>query len=207
MAEAPPNLPSLRGQNGIVCTISCRSKEAEALGAAFFADQKMIVHTIPLKEHDQLMNQIQGRPHFFLAGACLAMSDHLKSTKISQLEQIGSPNSQLFLTSIARSALLDVHLQADLITSMASSPDGIRDLEQSIVGLQKILEIAKSDASLPACKQKLPGFLEHMRNRLDSTGEWREHMREQTDDIITRLANARVRSLHVKQENANRHTE
>src|SRR3989344_832750 len=75
MAEAPPRLPSLRGQNGIICTISERSQEAAAIGEALFHDQQMIVHRIALEEHDRMMDQIQGKPHFFLAGGCASMGN------------------------------------------------------------------------------------------------------------------------------------
>ncbi|MFA5273449.1 MAG: prephenate dehydrogenase/arogenate dehydrogenase family protein [Candidatus Peribacter sp.] len=197
MSEAPPRIPSLRGQNGIVCEGSERSREAEAIGEALFQDQQMIVHRIRLEDHDRMMDQIQGNPHFLLAGSCAAMSGNLGGVPIGALERIGSPNFQLFLTALGRGAILDPSLQADLITSMAASPDGVLALEQTIAKLQKILRLARKDVSRPPSERELPAFIAQARNTLDPTGHWREHMREQTNAIIVRLANIRAKSMHL----------
>jgi len=197
MSEAPPRIPSLRGQNGIVCEGSERSREAEAIGEALFQDQQMIVHRIRLEEHDRMMHQIQGNPHFLLAGSCAAMSENLGGVPIDTLQRIGSPNFQLFLTSLGRGAILDPKLQADIITSMAASPDGVFALEQTIVKLQEILQLARQDVSRPPNERELPVFIEQARNKLDPTGRWRERMREQTNAIIVRLANIRAKSMHL----------
>jgi len=196
------DLPSLRGQNGIVCTVSERSQEAEEIGEALFADQEMIVHRMRLEEHDRMMDQIQGKPHFFQVAACASMASGLGKGAMADLEHIGSPNFQLFAMSVGRGALLSPDLQADIITSMASSPEGKRDLEQIIRIQQTILDLALHDAALQdddreGNERRLPTFIKQMRAALDGTGTWREHMKQQTDTIIVRLANIKKRCMHL----------
>ena len=196
------DIPSLRGQNGIVCTVSERSQEAEEIGEALFKDQEMIVHRMRLEEHDRMMDQLQGKPHFFQVAACASMARSLEKGTMAGLEKIGSPNFQLFAMSVGRGALLDPDLQADIITSMASSPEGRSDLEQIIRMQRTILDLALHDAALQGTdrfqrERQLPAFIKHMRETLDPTGTWREHMRKQTDTIIVRLANIKKRCMRL----------
>jgi len=198
MTKPPPEIPSWRGQNGIVCTISEHSRDAEDLGVALFTQQQMFIHTMRLEEHDRMMHQIQGKPHFLQAGACAAMGEGLPETgTVESLERIGSPNFELFMLSVGRGATLSAKLQADLITSMASSPEGRNDLQRTIALLQHILDLAIHDVHLPATERQLPAFIEAARKKLDPTLEWRNRMEAKTNTIVVRLANIRKRSLRL----------
>ncbi|HAS33998.1 hypothetical protein A3J91_00115 [Candidatus Peribacteria bacterium RIFOXYC2_FULL_58_10] len=198
MAKPPPEIPSWRGQNGIVCTISERSRDAEDLGVALFTQQQMFIHKMRLEEHDRMMHQIQGKPHFLQAGACAAMGEGLPETgSIESLEKIGSPNFELFMLSVGRGATLPAPLQADLITSMASSPEGLGDLQRTIAQLQHILDLATHDIHHPAAERRLPAFIEAAREKLDPTRQWRKRMEAKTTTIVVRLANIRKRSLRL----------
>lgn len=198
MAKPPPEIPSWRGQNGIVCTISERSRDAEDLGVALFTQEQMFIHKMRLEEHDRMMHQIQGKPHFLQTGACAAMGEGLPETgTVESLENIGSPNFELFMLSVGRGATLSAALQADLITSMASSPEGLGDLRRTIAQLQHILDLATHDVHRPATERQLPAFIEAARAKLDPTRQWRKRMEVKTNTIVVRLANIRKRSLRL----------
>jgi len=198
MTGAPPNPPSLRGQNGIICQISDQSNEAELIGEAFFSSQGMTIQRMRIEEHDRLMDLIQGKPHFFQVAACVAMGDGLKDGRpVDDLERLGSPNSELFMLSVGRGAILDADLQANLITSMVASSEGVSDIERIIASMQKILSIAKQDATRPTSERELSTFITKARSKLDPDKKWRERMKDKTNTIIVRLGNIRKKSLHL----------
>ncbi|MSR86636.1 prephenate dehydrogenase/arogenate dehydrogenase family protein [Candidatus Peribacteria bacterium] len=198
MTGVPPDPPSLRGQNGIICPVSERSKEADMIGEAFFRSQEMTIHWMQAEVHDRLMRPIQGMPHFLQVAGCVAIGSGLSDGHtVDDLDRLCSPNSELFMLSVGRGMTLDAHLQASLIANMASSKEGKSELEQVIVSMQRILELAQHDKDRPKEERKLPAFIEDARDRLDPQKIWRTRMRAKTNTIIVRLGNIRKKSLHL----------
>ncbi len=197
MSSPPPNPPSLRGQNGIICHISDRLQEAETFAKALFETMEMTIETMRVAEHDRLMDVIQGLPHVFQLGALATLGNTLPDGRtIQNVEKFQSPNFELTLLSIGRTAsAVDANLQASLIMGLLASPAGERILEQSIASMQRIVELGKHDRDLPTTERLLPAFIEATRKKIDPDGSWRERMRVKTNVIIQRLGNIRKKSL------------